>query len=424
MRQIHKGWIILFLLFCTMLGSLGFGRFSLGAILPFMREGLGLDYRHIGLIASAAFLGYLVSVSIVGYFVIRFGAKKIINYSMIILAIAMVICANAHSFWVAYFGCLLLGIGSGGSSIPAMGLAGRWFSNNKKGMAIGTAMGGLGLGIVISGLVVPSIVNITDEGWRISWYILSLVTVIFIIINAIYLKNSPEELGIQAIGEEKSKSDKNSHDASSPPRQNDKWQVYKSKQIWIIGFIYMSWGFSYLIFSTFLVDYLMKDLDFSKGIAGLFFSIAGLASIISGFVWGGVSDRFGRMFALSFVLIIQFSMLVALILSTSTLFIVLEVIFYGLTLWGVPTIMNASVADFVESSQVPVAMGFITIFFSIGQIISPVITGVVIEMTNDYFVAFLLSAFICLCGALGCMKLHLDYQTKQTNTIKDSRLKA
>ncbi|OLO27605.1 MFS transporter [Alkalihalophilus pseudofirmus] len=399
-----------------MLGSLGFGRFSLGAILPFMREGLGLDYRQIGFVASAAFLGYLISVSIVGYFVIRFGAKRIIIYSMLILVIAMIICANANSFALAYSGCLFLGIGSGGSSIPAMGLAGRWFANNKKGMAIGIAMGGLGLGIVISGLIVPAIVNITVEGWRISWYMLSIITILFIIINAIFLKNSPEELGLQAIGEDKST--KNSIVKSAGKSHNDKSQVYKNKRVWIIGFIYMSWGFSYLIFSTFLVDYLMNDLGLSKGLAGVLFSIAGLASIVSGFIWGGISDQFGRMFALSLVLTIQFSMLIALILSTSTLFIVMEIVVYGLTLWGVPTIMNASVADVVKMSYVPIAMGFITIFFSIGQIISPVITGILIETTNDYLIAFLLSAFICLCGAIGCMKLHLDQNIK-LNELKE-----
>ncbi|WP_257008133.1 MFS transporter [Bacillus sp. FJAT-45350] len=420
MKKVHKGWIILFLLFCTMLGSLGFGRFSLGAILPFMREGLALDYRQIGLIASSAFIGYLLSVSIVGYFVIRFGAKKIINYSLFIIIVGMVLNANAMSFWLAYFGCLLLGIGAGGSSIPTMGLAGRWFSNKKKGMAIGIVSGGLGVGIVISGLFVPTIVNITAEGWRISWYILAIITFLFIIVNWIFLKNSPEELGLKPVGDEESVS-KLSKKVETP-EQSGKWSVYKNKQVWIIGFIYLSWGFSYLIFSTFLVDYLMVELHFSKELAGLIFSIAGFVSIISGFIWGGFSDKYGRMYALSLVLAIQFSMLIALTMSTSTFFIVLESIIYGLTLWAVPTIMNASVAEYVKISYVPVAMGFVTVFFSIGQIVSPIITGFIIDSTNSYYLAFLLSALICLCGAIGCMRLHFMKRSKQKVVVTNSNL--
>lgn len=420
MRKRHKGWIVLILLFFTMLGSLGFGRFSLGAILPFMREGLGLNYQQIGLVASSAFIGYLISVSVVGYFVMQMGAKKVINYSLLIIGAGMVICANATSFWLAYLGCLFLGIGSGGSSIPAMGLAGRWFSSKKKGMAIGIAMGGVGLGIVISGLVVPPIVTITVEGWRVGWYILAIVTLIFVVLNALFLKNSPEELGLQPIGNEKEKEKKT---VKKEEEQHDKWNVYKNKQVWMIGLVYMSWGFSYLIFSTFLVDYLMNHVGFSKEIAGLFFSLAGFASIVSGFIWGGLSDKLGRMFALSLVLTIQFTMLIALSISTSTTFIFLEVVLYGLTLWGVPTIMNASVTDFVSLAYVPVAMGFITIFFSVGQIVSPIVTGVIIESTNNYFVSFLLSAFICLCGAIGCMKLHFIQRRTEIAT-KEKRLSA
>lgn len=410
MRNIHRGWFILFILFLTMLGSLGFGRFALGAILPFMREGLGFDYKQIGLIASAAFMGYLVSVAIVGYFAIRYGAKKVINVSLLIVCIGMVVCANATSFWLAYVGCLLLGIGSGGSSIPAMGLAGRWFSNKQKGMAIGIVSGGLGVGILVSGLVVPPIVSISAEGWRLSWYILSAATLLFVFVNALYLKNSPEEVGLKAIGEiADSKSKTGQVEELS---DDDKGSVYKDKRVWVIGFIYLSWGFSYLIFSTFLVDYLMTDAGYSKELAGLFFSIAGFVSIVSGFIWGGLSDKYGRMFALSLVLLVQFSMLMVLVASTSVFVVVLAVTIYGLTLWGTPTIMNASVAEFVKLKYVPVAMGFVTIFFSVGQIISPIVTGFIIDTTDHYLGAFLLSAFICLCGAIACMKLHMVQKSK------------
>ncbi|TWI54727.1 MFS transporter [Halalkalibacter nanhaiisediminis] len=420
MRNIHKGWIILILLFFTMLGSLGFGRFSMGAILPFMREGLALDYRQMGFIASSAFIGYLISVSIIGYFVIRFNAKTVINYSLLIICVGMVVCANATSFWLAYGGCLLLGLGSGGSSIPAMGLAGRWFSNEKKGMAIGFAMGGLGLGIVISGLVVPLIINVTIEGWRVSWYILTVITMSFIMLNWLFLKNSPEEAGLEPIGNQ------NVETRQSVEREHaiksDKWAVYRNKQVWMIGFIYLSWGFSYLIFSTFLVDYLMNDVGYSEWLEGLFFFIAGLVSIVSGFIRGGISDKFGRMFALSLVLTIQFLMLMALSVSTSAAFIFVEVILYGFTLWAVPTIMNASVSEFVPLMFVPVAMGFVTIFFSVGQIISPIVMGVLIESTNSYFGAFLLSAFISLFGAIGCMRLHSIQRTKQLAKMRNEGL--
>lgn len=402
--KIHKGWYILLLLFLTMVASLGFGRFSLGAILPFMKDGLQFDYRQMGFIASAAFIGYLISVTFIGHFVIKFSAKKVINFSLLLVCFGMILCANAQTFSVAFVSCFLLGIGSGGSSIPAMGLAGRWFSNKKKGMAIGTAMGGLGIGIVIGGLLVPQIVSISVDGWRTSWYILSIVTIIFVCFNAFYLKNSPEEVGLKPIGEFQSE---RLIKVAVTSEREEKPNVYKNKQVWLIGIMYMSWGLSYIVFSTFLVDYLMVDRSFSKELAGLFFSIAGLVSVISGFLWGAISDRYGRMLALTILFSIQFFILFLMTITNDTMLLLAEIIVYGLTLWGVPTIMNAAVADFVSLRYVPVAMGFVTIFFAIGQIISPVITGLIIDMTKEYLGAFYMSSAICFIGAAICMNLHL-----------------
>ncbi|MDV2885481.1 MFS transporter [Alkalihalophilus pseudofirmus] len=394
-----------------MLASLGFGRFSLGAILPFMKDGIDLDYRQIGFVASAAFIGYLISVAVVGYFVVKIGAKVVINVSLTIIIVGMLINANAANFFVAVVGVLLLGVGSGGSSIPAMGLAGSWFSNKNKGMAIGIAMGGLGVGMVISGILVPQIVRESAEGWRDSWYILAGITSIFILINGLFLKNAPA-LKHQV------------HPAINNDRSlnmNSTPSIYRNKRVWTIGFIYLSWGFSYLVFSTFLVDYLMFDLGYSKERSGLYFSIAGALSIASGFIWGTISDKLGRMYALSAVLLIQFTMLIALSISISPLLVAIEVGIYGLTLWAVPTIMNAAVADFVSPKAVPIAMGFVTIFFSVGQIISPLATGVIIEMTNKYFGALILSAFVSLIGGIACMKMHQFQRKKDVYSFKQEK---
>jgi MFS family permease len=66
-------------------------------------------------------------------------------------------------------------------------------------------------------------------------------------------------------------------------------------------------------------------------------------------------------------------------------------------------------------SRTPVAIGFITLFFGVGQFISPAINGYLVDQTNSYFYPFLLSALICLSGGLGCVMLHL-----RGNTVKRS----
>ncbi|WP_238458092.1 MFS transporter [Alkalihalobacterium alkalinitrilicum] len=411
-HSIHKGWFMLILIVLSVLACLGFGRFSFGVILPFMKDGLMLDYRETGLIASSIFLGYLIAVLLSGFFVLRFSAKKVIIVSLLIIATGMVITANAQHFWVAYIGSFITGLGTGGSYVPSLGLISQWFSPKKRGMAMGTAMAGSGIGMVFSGFAVPALVVISsDQGWRLSWYLLAFLVIIIALINSIFLKNKPEEVQLLPIGAIENRNEHQHHvETSSKPSI-----VYRNKTLWFIGSIYFLWGMSYLIFSTFLVDYLITDVNFTSQQAGQFFAAAGIASIISGFLWGTVSDKVGRMLSLMIVFSTQFLMLMGLSFSTDSFFIFMQVIIYGTTLWGVPTIMNASVGDYIEAKFIPVAMGFVTIFFSAGQLVSPVVTGFLIDYTNSYLSAHLLSAITCLICGLGCYALFYTERKKTTN---------
>lgn len=404
LQKWHRGWVILFFIVLSVLACLGFGRFALGAILPFMKNGLGLSYGETGLVASSVFLGYLISVTTVGHFVLKYKPKVVIVISLLAIAIGMIVNANAAGFWTAYFGSFLTGLGSGGAYIPSLGLLGQWFSRERKGMALGIAMAGAGIGIVFSGMAVPALVEIDPVvGWRYSWYILAGGVILISVANGLAIRNHPGELGLKPIGSTTNQQAATTEKIGSGSARD---HVYKNKVIWLTGLNYLAWGFSYIIFSTFLVDYLMTDAGFEKRLAGTYFSIAGIVSIISGFLWGSLSDRIGRMLTLTIVFGIQFLMLLAISFTTSPGLLLASIILYSLTLWGVPTIMNASVSDFVYVPFVPIAMGFITLFFSIGQFLSPMVTGFLIEMSGSYFPALLLSALVSLLGGIGCGWLH------------------
>ncbi len=421
MRNVHRGWIVLFFIVLSVLACLGFGRFALGAVIPFMKDGLGLSYRETGLVASSVFLGYLISVTTVGYFVLRFKAKDVILFSLFLTIAGMVINANAAGFWSAYIGCLITGIGSGGTYIPALGLLGQWFAKEKKGMAMGTAMAGAGMGIAFSGLAVPYLMTMVGaSGWRTSWYILAGMVGVIAVLNAFFLKNSPSDFGLRPIGEKKSQEKVKKEPYHGAGSAKD--HVYRNKKVWVTGLIYLSWGFSYIIFSTFLVDYLMEERGFSKELAGTSFAAAGLFSIVSGFIWGSLSDRIGRMSTLSIVYSIQAAMLLSLTLFSAPALLFAVIVIYSMTLWGVPSIMNASVGDYVSALYVPVAMGFITLFFSLGQFFSPIAIGFLIDYTEGYFTALLLSTAVCLAGGIGAFVMH--YKNKSEKNPAESAVGA
>jgi MFS family permease len=407
MKSVHKGWFILFIAVLNTLACLGLGRFSLGTIIPFMKEGLKLTYSEIGLVSSSVFFGYLLGAMLAGHFSIRFSAKKMVVFSLFITGGGMFASAVSFNFWSAYFSCFLIGIGAGIGNVSTLGLIGRWFAPAQRGMALGITNSGSGFGMLVSGFVVPFIIALSpNNGWRFNWYAMGAAVFLIVFINLLFLKNAPEEVSLEPIGKEKKEMNPLSQGKRVPQQASEEKNIYKNKTLWITGIVYMAWGFSYLMFSTFFVDYLMKEIHIDKSTAGQFFAFAGLASIISGFIWGNISDRIGRMPTLFIVLLIQSCLLIAFSLSNSSFLLFIETIAYSLTLWAVPTIMVAAVSDFIHPHNAPAAIGFLTLFFGIGQFTSPIVIGSLVDLSGSYFSAFLLSALVCFSSGLGCIKLY------------------
>ena len=413
LSRIHRGWTILAITVLNTFACLGLARFSLAVILPFMREGLTLTYTEAGLVASAVFLGYLTSVVFVGSLINRFKEKKVIIASLVIITVGMMISVFAFQFWLAYLSCLIIGVGSGAGNVASLGLVSKWFSIKYRGMALGITNSGSGLGMVFSGFIVPLLMIINDDGWRISWGVLAFCVLIIIVINALFLVDDPMKVNLKPIGADLRQYKEKEKERNGLLIEN----IYRNMHILIIGIIYFTWGFSYLIFSTFFVDFLIIDTGIDMNLAGKFFAIAGITSIVSGFIWGSLSDRIGRMFTLFIVYFIQTILLFAFAITSQPYLIMIETVLYASTLWAVPTVIVAAVSDITVARKSSLAIGYITLLFGIGQWISPVITGSIVEHYS-YTIAFYLSAVICCFGSLGCIYLHFAFRKNKRATLK------
>jgi MFS family permease len=409
--HIHRGWFILIITVLNGFACLGLARFSFGVILPFMREGLTFTYSEAGLIASALFFGYLASAFFVGRFIQTYKEKKVIIFSLILTALGMFLCVIIKDFWLAYTACFIMGVGSGAGNITSLGLVGKWFAVSHRGRALGIMNSGSGLGMVFSGFIVPVFMVWNEDGWRMSWGVLAVCVVIILVLNLFFLIDNPSKINEKPVGNVVQSVRKRENNASLIEN------IYRNKSILLIGLIYFAWGFSYLIFSTFFVDFLMIDIKLDMSVAGKFFAIAGIISIVSGVIWGRLADRIGRMLTLFIVYFTQTVVLILFAVTTHPVLLMIETILYALTLWAVPAVIVAAVSDITVSLKTPIAIGYITLFFGIGQWISPMITGSVVEHFS-YSIAFYLSAVVCGLGSIGCFYLHFFVRKSNKISVK------
>ncbi|HID87926.1 MAG TPA: YbfB/YjiJ family MFS transporter, partial [Anaerolineae bacterium] len=97
-RGLHYGWVVLVVSTLTVLGSLGFARFGYTMILPAMQTALGLSNTQTGGLATGNFIGYLMLAVIGGFIASRYGPRRVIGVSMLLIGVTMALTGLVNSF--------------------------------------------------------------------------------------------------------------------------------------------------------------------------------------------------------------------------------------------------------------------------------------------------------------------------------------
>src|SRR4030043_323292 len=282
-----------------------------------------------------------------------------------------------------------MGGAGGGAHISMTTLPMTWFKRERLGGALGIVMGGTGLGIIVTGLLLPYLLfNLGREAWRQCWLLLALITFLVAVIGWILLREKPNQIMILP---------------SSPDGDKEsipfigKRNGLTLKTIYIIYFIF---GFAYNIYATYFVAYLVEEIRLSEKTAGNIWAIFGWMCMGSGLIWGYISDRLGRRKALLWNNgIIAFSVLLPLLLHPP-FFLGFSAFLFGATFLGTVTIIAAAIGDQVPDKRASV-YGLVTLIHGIGQFLGTFSGGYLKNLTGS----FQLPLIVSLTGFLLCLLL-------------------
>jgi MFS family permease len=384
-RRVHYAWIVAGTGTLCIVACLGFGRFTLGMLLPSMASSLGLSYARLGTLGTANFLGYLAAVLFCGEVARRTGPRLLIFVSLLLVGGSMLLMSRAGGFAPLVVLYALTGIGSGATNVPVQGLVARWFDSRMRGRAAGIVSAGSGVAIVLSGWFVPLVNQRRGaEGWRTSWLLLGLAVTAIAVVSVLLFRNDPAEKHLAPLGSE-ARPAAAQQPSSAPPAP----RFHRSRAVYLLGVLYAIFGCTYAVYVTFIVMLLVRERGFSESAAGSFWSVVGVLSLASGPLFGAVSDRFGRKAGLvaSFSLLGLAYLLAGARLPDASLYA--SIACFGIVAWAVPTIMVAAVSDHVGVQHALPAFGFITFFFGIGQVLGPAVAGIVADRTGSFASSFL-----------------------------------
>ncbi len=412
----HYGWVILAVGTLVVFGSLGLGRFSYSAVLPAMQEGLGMDNRLGGAVATANLAGYLLFCLIGGILAVRFGPRRVIAAGLGLVGVSLIMTGTAGSVAEAAAWRALAGVGSGASNVPVMGLLAAWFAPRRRGLATGVAVAGSSVALIVLGPLVPRILaSFGDAGWRVCWFGFGGTTLVLAVAAAVFLRDRPEDLGQRPVGADPEQPPP----AGSPARP--RWgDVYTRPVVWLLALVYVAFGFSYIIYLTFFNRCLISEGGYSEARAGQLFMAIGWLSLFCGLIWGWVSDVIGRKPALAIVYAIQATAFALFPLWPEPTGFLLSVVLFGLTAWSIPGIMAATCGDLFGAKLAPAALGFVTLFFGFGQAAGPVAAGAMADAYDSFWPALWLSAGVAFLGAVGSLLLPLKRADHAASGVRES----
>ncbi|MEW6181701.1 MAG: MFS transporter [Bacillota bacterium] len=404
--RLHYGWIIMFLGMLTALGAHGFGRMSYTLILPAMRDGLALTYTQAGLLGTGNFIGYMISAFCGGFIAAKYDSRYLMSFCLGIMGITMFLTGLAHSFQWAFAMRLATGLGHGGAYVPAMALGSVWFSRRYRGLATGIVSSGTGVGTMLGALLIPLLLTTFGAGgWRYAWFCLGGLLLVIGGVCLAFLRPRPESIGLEPVGEITAAEKKREISAGSDSGSLQWRLIFRQKTVWHLGVIYFMFGFSYVIYLTFFAAYLKNEIGWTAARSSALWAYVGALNIFCGLIWGSVSDRLGRKYGAAMVyLLLSLSYLLFAFFKTTPAFY-LSAFIFGLCYSGIPTVFAAASGDYVGRRLAPAGLGFITLFFGIGQSIGPAVGGYIADQTHTFSWAFALAAAVSLVGLAGALFL-------------------
>ena len=313
---------------------------TLSVFLKPLTEDLGVSRGLFSLLRSGEILIGAVMAPLVGPMVDRFGGRWLMAGGALSAGLGFLLMGQVRAFW-QFLVLRWIFVAVGGVFMCHMVVSvtvSRWFVR-KRGRAI--AVASMGQGFAKVGIPVVTATLFAWVGWRSTWSIFGLITLILVVIPAlIFMRRSPEEMGLYPDGMDappaRVSGKSNDQTEARLAAEEIVWtwrEVIHTEAFWIICFIYGMANVGIAGLNLHVFAY-VTDIGFSPWVAATALSIIASTQLGSTIVWGVISERMDIRYS-SLVMFLVQSAGLALVLATNEVVPVYTGCFlYGIGLGG------------------------------------------------------------------------------------------
>jgi len=347
--------------------AIGIGRFVYTPILPPMMAALGFSKATFGLIASANFAGYLVGALGATRAALPGPRRLWLPGALVLSAVttaAMGVTSSVAAFVALRF---LGGVASALALILSSALVlGQLAATRRPGLAA-LHFGGVGVGIAVSALLVAAQLGMGAD-WAALWQASGAVSLLGAIAVALLVSGQPAGTAVEEDVET----------AARDPRLRRMTAAYGL------------FGFGYVITATFLVA-IVRATPAIRGLEPVIWIVVGLAAAPSVLLWTAVGRRIGIPAAFAVAALAEAVGVLASVVVPNSVGICVAAVLVGGTFMGLTALGLMRGRELTVGDPRPV-MAAMTGAFGVGQIVGPLLAGVLSDALGGFTVPSLAAA--------------------------------
>ncbi|MCD4657745.1 MAG: MFS transporter [Planctomycetes bacterium] len=297
---------------------------------------------------------------------------------------------GANQILMLIFVGIIGGAGIGLGYVCPIAAGTKWFPD-KKGLISGLAVFGFGAGAYIfiklagawGGLINSMGINNT-------FTIYGIIFAVVVILGALLIKNPPEGWKPKGWNPKKAGAKKSMSTYDFSPRQ-----MLGTRQFYFIWVTFiLSAGAGLMVIGT------LKDFGYFEGGVPMAAAASALATLaifngLGRIVWGWLSDRIGRKFAINLMILLQGLMMIGvLFIGKSSSGLMFAACWIGFNFGGNFALFPAATADYFGLKNLGSNYGWVFTAYGVGGIFGPIMAGSMYDMTGSYTYAFITIAIL------------------------------
>ncbi|WP_439579021.1 MFS transporter [Elioraea sp.] len=366
----------------------GMGAFlAVPVLAPLIGASAGLPPSLAGLHTSIVYAGTLVSGPLTGALILRYGAVRLLQVSLVVIAFGLAL-ATIGPAWALALSALVCGVGHGPLTPAGSQVLHARAPARRRSLIFGLKQTGVPAGAAMIGVSAPLLA--VTIGWRGA-------------ILAVVVFGMAVAAGLQPLRREM--------DRDADPAQRISWRgaldsirlFRTAPPLRAITIAASSFGIGQFCFSSFFVVFQVEALGYDLVAAGVNLALAQLAGVVGRVGWGVVADRLAPAPVLRFLGAAIAASSMTLAVATPAwppTAVAAAGIAMGATAIGWNGVLLGEAARLAPAGQAGAATAMLGVVFALVMLAAPSAFSLLVQATGGYAAGFGLCAAAGIVGAL------------------------